>query len=514
MIGAPHAAAAWNPPRPVQILDLAGAGGMGEVYRARDVRLDRIIAVKTVGAPRGDDPDARARLSREARAIASLNHPHICAIHDVLEAEGQTFLVMEFIEGETLAARLARGPLPIAELLAVSIQTADALAGAHQKGIVHRDLKPSNVMLTSGGVKLLDFGIAKRDAAGMSDRTITELQTAPGQFVGTAPYMAPEQLEGRPVDARADIFAFGAVVFEMATGLRAFDGSSPAATVAAILSDARPQLSGRAPASLERIVAACLERDPMRRWQNASDLLLALRWAQADRVHEAGDAAPVTSRRRAGVHLAWTAALLSGVGLTWWIAAHPAQSGPPPNTVPVIVLMDSPLPGRVYDARTAAAGGTNADDVTDVLRDLPVAIRKENTSAAWHREEQVVTENPDLIVSHLSCLFDSRLAGEPEGAIYEHAFRQAEERLLTFFGYVAARNPRTRFIVYSRTVFQQRGGEQGWVREQEARLTVLRGRLHAFIVPGGTGGATFRDPETGRLLRDRVTRVLDIAKPQ
>ena len=200
---------------------------MGEVDRARDVRLGRIIAIKTVATPRGDDPDARARLSREARAIASLNHPHICAIHDVLEADGQTFLVMEFIEGETLAARLARGPLPIAELLAVAIQAANALAAAHQKGIVHRDLKPSNIMMTPGGVKLLDFGIAKRDVAantpGMPDVTITELQTAPGQFVGTAPYMAPEQLEGGPVDARADIFAFGAILFEMATGLRAFD---------------------------------------------------------------------------------------------------------------------------------------------------------------------------------------------------------------------------------------------------------------------------------------------------
>ena len=502
---------------PYEILDLAGAGGMGEVYRARDVRLGRIIAIKTVATPRGDDPDARARLSREARAIASLNHPHICAIHDVLEADGQTFLVMEFIEGETLAARLARGPLPIAELLAVAIQAANALAAAHQKGIVHRDLKPSNIMMTPGGVKLLDFGIAKRDVAantpGMPDVTITELQTAPGQFVGTAPYMAPEQLEGGPVDARADIFAFGAILFEMATGLRAFEASSPAATVAAILSDARPQLAGRAPSSVDRLVAACLARDPMRRWQNAADLSLALRWVQADPAHDGGDAAPVTSRRlRTGVHLAWAAALLFGVALTWWVAAHPAQSGPPPNAVPVIVLMDSPLPGRVYDPRTAQAGGTNADDVTDVLRDLPVAIRKENTSAAWHREEQVVAENPDLIVSHLSCLFDSRVAGDPAGAADQDAFRQAEERLLTFFGYVAARNPRTRFIVYSRTVFQERGGEQAWVREQEARLTALHGRLHAFTVPGGTAGATFRDPETGRLLRDRVARVLAIEK--
>ena len=492
---------------PYEVLGLAGAGGMGEVYRARDVRLGRIIAIKTVAA-RGDDPDARARLAREARAIASLNHPHICAIHDVVDADAQTFLVMEFVEGETLAARLAKGPLPIAELLTVAMQTADALAAAHQRGIVHRDLKPSNIMLTRAGVKLLDFGIAKQHTpAGMTDATMTELQTTPGQVVGTTPYMAPEHLEGAPVDARADIFAFGAVLFEMATGHRAFDGSSPAAVVAAILGDTRPQLPGRVPASLERIVSACLERDPVRRWQNASDLLFALRWAQADQAH--GAAVPATARRRqTGVHVAWAAAMLLIAGLAWWLASRAAQPGPPPNSVPVIVLMDSPLPGRVYDPRTAAAGGTNADDVTDILRDLPVVIRKENTSAAWHREEQVVAENPDLIVSHLSCLFDARAAGDPDAAAYEQMFRQAEERLLMFFGYVAARNPRTRFIVYSRTVFQQRGGEQAWVREHEARLTALRGRLDAFTVPGGTASASFRDPETGRLLRDRVSRML------
>ena len=499
---------------PYEILDLAGAGGMGEVYRARDVRLGRTIALKTVATPSGDDPDARARLEREARAIAALNHPHICAIHDVLEADGQTFLVMEFIEGETLAERLARGPLPLAELVTVATQTADALAAAHQKGIVHRDLKPSNIMLTRGGVKLLDFGIAKRDAVhagATADATITDLQTAPGQLVGTAPYMAPEQLEGVPLDGRADIFAFGAILFEMATGRRAFEASSPAATVAAILSDTRPQLSGRAPSSLERIVAACLERDPTRRWQNASDVSLALRWVQPDPVHDAG--VPVTFRKRSlALHLGWAAALLAAVGLTWWIAARPAQSGAPPNAVPVIVLMDSPLPGRVYDPRTAQAGGTNADDVTDVLRDLPVVIRKENTSAAWHREEQVVAENPELLVTHLSCLFDSRMAGDPAAPTYEHAFRQAEERLLAFLGYVAARNPRTRFIVYSRTEFQRRGGEQAWVREHESRLSALQGRLHAFTVPGGVGVATFRNPETGRLLRERVTQVLPMKK--
>jgi hypothetical protein len=175
------------------------------------------------------------------------------------------------------------------------------------------------------------------------------------------------------------------------------------------------------------------------------------------------------------------------------------------------VLMDSPLKGRVYDPRTLAEGGTNADDVTDALRDLKVAIRKENTSAAWHREEQVVGENPDLIVAHLSCLLDPRL-GEGQPAVAEHLFDLAANRFLVFLAYVASRNPRTRFIVYSRTVFQTHGGEEQWVAAQVARLPVLKGRLNAFIVPGGLEQASFRVPETGKLLRTRVVEVLDHAR--
>ena len=191
-----------------------------------------------------------------------------------------------------------------------------------------------------------------------------------------------------------------------------------------------------------------------------------------------------------------------------WVSPRAAPEGlPAANAVPVIVLMDSPLPGRVYDSRTAAEGGTNADDVTDALRDLQVAIRKENTSAAWHREEQVVGENPDLIVSHLSCLLDARV-GEGQPAVSDHLFDLAENRLLVFLAYVAARNPRTRFIVYSRSVFQTHGGEEQWVAAQVARLPVLRNRLHAFIVPGQEK-ASFREPQTAQLLRARVARVLD-----
>ena len=169
--------------------------------------------------------------------------------------------------------------------------------------------------------------------------------------------------------------------------------------------------------------------------------------------------------------------------------------------------MDSPLPGRVYDPRTAAEGGTNADDVTDALRDLPVAIRKENTSAAWHREEQVVDENPDLIVGHLSCLFDSRVGGD-QMPVQEHLFDVAENRLLVFLAYVAARNPRTQFIIYSRNRFEATGAGDEWVALQEARLPVLQDRLHTFHVPGGTANATFRNPETAKLLRARVADVI------
>jgi hypothetical protein len=331
-----------------------------------------------------------------------------------------------------------------------------------------------------------------------------------GTLVGTVPYMAPEQLEGRPVDGRTDIFTFGSLFFEMATGRRAFEGTSTAALVAAILGESRPRLpeSAGLPRALDRILHACVARDPDERWQHAADLLRELRWVDEDAtaVHETGTAA---RRRQWLIHAAWAAVLVTAVALLWPAGRAARNQAPPPNPQPVIVLMDSPLPGRVYDPRTFAAGGTNADDVTDALRDLPVAIRKENTSAAWHREEQVVAENPDLIVSHLSCLFDGRVAND-QRAVYDHLFDQAENRLLLFFAYVAARNPRTQFIIYSRGRFEDRGGAQKWLADEEARLSVLRGRLHPFTVPGGLASASFREPATAQSIRARVIQVLGL----
>ena len=260
---------------PYEVLGLIGAGGMGEVYRARDTRLERTVALKILPPRLAQDPALRARFQREARAISALEHPHICALHDVGEQEGQAFLVMEHLHGETLADRLKKGPLALPQALEVGTQVADALAAAHRHGIVHRDLKPGNVMLTGTGAKLLDFGLASLGApAGqrlVENLTSTPTESAPltgeGTILGTMPYMAPEQLEGRPVDARTDVWALGVILHEMVTGRRAFEGRSSASLVAAILERDPAPLSAEqplAPPSLERVVKRCLAKSPGR----------------------------------------------------------------------------------------------------------------------------------------------------------------------------------------------------------------------------------------------------------
>jgi serine/threonine protein kinase/tetratricopeptide (TPR) repeat protein len=274
---------------PYEILSAIGAGGMGEVYRARDTRLDRIVAIKVLPDRFADNPSLRERFVREARTIASLNHPHICTLHDIGNQDGSDFLVMEYLEGETVAQRLAKGPLPLEQVLQYATEIADALDKAYSKGVTHRDLKPGNIMLTSTGSKLLDFGLAKLRREACPPALLSELSTAtdtistPGTILGTFQYMAPEQLEGREVDARTDIFAFGAVVHEMVTGKRAFGGQSRASVIAAILKEDPPPLgqsTPRVPAELERIVGKMLAKDPNDRYATAADLLVDLRALQ------------------------------------------------------------------------------------------------------------------------------------------------------------------------------------------------------------------------------------------
>jgi predicted Ser/Thr protein kinase len=273
---------------PYEILSGIGAGGMGEVYRARDTRLDRIVAIKVLPTHLADRSELRERFEREARTIASLNHPHICTLFDIGQQDSIDYLVMEYLEGETLAQRLQKGPLPLEQVLQYAIEIADALDKAHRKGVTHRDLKPGNIMLTKTGTKLLDFGLAKlKQEVAPANVQLSELPTASdpltakGTIVGTLQYMAPEQLEGKEVDARTDIFAFGAVVYEMATRKRAFEGKSQASLIAAILEREPPAMSSlqpMTPPALDRVVKRCLAKETDERWQSANDLTNELKW--------------------------------------------------------------------------------------------------------------------------------------------------------------------------------------------------------------------------------------------
>lgn len=269
---------------PYEIVAPIGAGGMGQVYRARDTRLDRAVAIKVLPPEFASDAKRQSRLEREARTISQLNHPHICSLFDIGRESGCTYFVMELIEGETLAARIARGPLPIELLLRTGVEIADALDKAHRSGIIHRDLKPSNVMLTKSGAKLLDFGLAKEVRPYPASSTgSTDHLSGEGTIVGTVQYMSPEQLEGRPVDARSDIFALGVILYEMATGKHAFSGRSRASLIASILtSDPSPMLQIRpiVPVPLDQLVRLCLAKDAEERWQTAHDVVLELRSIQ------------------------------------------------------------------------------------------------------------------------------------------------------------------------------------------------------------------------------------------
>jgi eukaryotic-like serine/threonine-protein kinase len=270
-----------------EIVAPAGAGGMGEVYRARDTRLDRTVAIKVLASSLAADPQLRERLAREARVISSLNHPHICTLFDVGHQDGVDFLVLEYLEGDTVADRLAGGALQPKDALRIAIEICDALDRAHRSGIVHRDLKPANVMLTKAGAKLLDFGLAKSATPVVTTSGLSMLPTTPphltaqGTILGTFQYMAPEQIEGLEADARTDIFAFGALLFEMLTGRPAFEGKTRASLLGAILKDEPPPVSRVqpvAPAALDRIINTCLAKDPDDRYQSARDLLRDLQW--------------------------------------------------------------------------------------------------------------------------------------------------------------------------------------------------------------------------------------------
>src|SRR5438309_3192107 len=272
---------------PYEIVSPLGAGGMGEVYRARDTRLDRTVAIKILPEHLSGSPEARQRFDREARAISSLSHPNICHLYDVGARDGISYLVMEYLEGETLADRLRKGSLSLEQVLRVGAEICEGLEKAHRSGVVHRDLKPANIMLTKSGVKLLDFGLAKptiavgAGSASASLATMSQPLTVEGMIAGTFQYMAPTQLEGKDADVRSDIFALGTVLYEMVTGRRAFEGKTTASTIAAILaSEPKPisSMQPMTPPTLDRVVTTSLAKDPDERFQTVHDLKLQLKW--------------------------------------------------------------------------------------------------------------------------------------------------------------------------------------------------------------------------------------------
>ncbi len=303
---------------PYEILAQIGAGGMGEVYKARDTRLERTVAVKVLPQHLSSSPEVRQRFEREAKTISQLSHPHICALYDVGREGEHEYLVMELLEGETLLDRLAKGPLPLDQTLRLGVEIADALDKAHRQGIVHRDLKPANVMLTRSGVKLLDFGLAKTMTPAMQQSSLTALPTQQGltqegTILGTFQYMAPEQLEGKEADGRTDVFAFGAVLYEMATGKKAFSAPSQASLITAIMSSEPAPISSvqpTSPAALDRVVRTCLAKDPEERWQSASDLKRELRWVGEASQAGAPAQGAAPPRRAGGSRYAWPIALL------------------------------------------------------------------------------------------------------------------------------------------------------------------------------------------------------------
>jgi len=307
---------------PYEILAPLGAGGMGEVYKAKDTRLDRLVAVKVLPAHLSTNPGLKQRLEREARAVSSLSHPHICTLFDLGHHEGIDYLVMEYLEGETLADRLTRGPLPFPDLMRAAIEIAGALDRAHRSGIVHRDLKPGNIMMTKAGTKLLDFGLAKGMGLASAPSNLTASPTlmspltADGAIVGTFQYMAPEQLEGKEADARSDLFALGAVIYEMATGTRAFQGKTQASLIASILKEEPRPIRAAVPASpapLDRLVRLCLDKDPDQRIQSAHDVRLQLEGIVAGGASdvESPTAAEHPASLRTRNRLAWGIAALA-----------------------------------------------------------------------------------------------------------------------------------------------------------------------------------------------------------
>jgi hypothetical protein len=515
---------------------------MGEVYRAKDAELDRDVAVKVLPEAVAQDPERIARFEREAKLLASLSHQNIATLHGFEEHEGQRFLIMELAVGETLAERLQKGLVSVDEALEIALQISKGLEAAHEQGIIHRDLKPANVMLSpEGKVKVLDFGLAKAWQPEEGDPDLTHSPTLTGQMteggvlLGTVGYMSPEQARGKPVDNRTDIWAFGCVLYEMLTGQKPFQGETVTDTLAALVTFEPDweRLPGTTPPAVQHLLRRCLQKAPNRRLHAIADARIEIEDVAGEPPRpyhvpadsHAGARRKVTTMGAAALML--TGAVVGGglAAALAWYSLRSDETVIPRGPVPVVFLMDTPAPHGVYDADTRKNSGTNADDLNDLLRDLPIEIHKETLGSTWDREDQILKQRPDLIVIHRSALFHSlnlelgfgyRPFDDPEQqARAERIYEMVDGKLMAFFGYLALGDPQTKFLVYSRGTGGQWPEEDqtAWVAEVEGRFPQLKGRVFTMKVPVGPEGASFRDPDTGRMIRQHVVLILGLAEP-
>ena len=460
---------------------------------------------------------ANASCVKRAR-FSQLTHPHICTLYHVGEHQGAPYLVL--VPGRPDAGRAN------CAWTAEARRCADHIAASAEwprRGAPSRRRAPrpqarqrhAHGRGSSEGsidARLLDFGLAKQvlpPAELDSETSIQGPRTERGAILGTVNYMSPEQLRGEEADARSDIFAFGAMVYEMVAGRRPFEAGDSATLIAAILEHEPPPFSGlpTLPPRLERIVRVCLAKNPDDRWQSSRDLLRELQWTTESSVSPGvvTDQAAGKASRRWVVGALAAGMLVAMLGGWAWLGGDSATAA---NAIPVVVLMDSPHPARVYDPATLKAGGTNADDLTELLRDLPVKLLKETTGTSWRREDQVLDENPDLVVVHRSCFYDSTLLGDPDldTKYFDQLYAPAAEKLEMFLAYVALANPRTRFVVYSRRTWATEEARDAWTSGMERRFPRIKGRLLAYKVP--LDRATFRQAETATEIRELVLKSL------
>jgi tRNA A-37 threonylcarbamoyl transferase component Bud32 len=480
-----------------------GEGGMATVYLADDLRHERKVALKVM------KPELAAvlgaeRFLAEIRTTANLQHPHILPLFDSGEADSFLFYVMPYVEGESLREKLERETqLPVDEAVRIASDVAEALDYAHRHGVIHRDIKPANILLHEGRPLIADFGIAL--ALGTAGARLTET----GLSLGTPYYMSPEQATGdQQVGPAADLYALGCVLYEMLIGEPPYVGATAQAVLGKVIqggpvsaTEQRPTV----PANVDAAIRRVLEKLPADRFTGAQSFANAL-GDPAFRHGSAGTSAPASGvmSRRQWLAVGGTAAAAFALS-TWWFVW--GRSAPPS----VIVLMDSTHPLRIYDPATIAEGGTNADDLTNILRDLPVVLIKENTNATWNRETEVLQQNPDLIVAHRSLFYNATLGGDQEFARLTAPL--ARDKFDMFMGYIGQGNPRTRFLVYSRGSW---GGDpqvrQRWVESVESRFPALRGRVTAWQVP--LDRATFRDPTTAAEIRAQVEALVELPREE